>query len=83
MGPGIDPPPAGYTLVAGSYLANHCVQTTNQSPLSYTVIAVTPTDPNAPTTGAIPAQVFNDLVLARTSTVEDGFVSATAQLICP
>jgi hypothetical protein len=82
MGPGIDPPPASYSLVSGSYIAGHCLQDTNQSPLNYTVIALTPTDPNAPSTGAIPAQVFDDLVIARTTSTEGGFVSATAQFTC-
>jgi hypothetical protein len=83
MGPAIDPPPPGYTLVDGSYVASHCVQTTNQSPLNYTVIALAPVDPNAPMSGTIPSQVFEDLVIARTTTTEGGYISATAQFICP
>ncbi len=82
MGPAIDPPPPGYSLVDGSYIASHCVPASNPSPINYIVIALAPIDPNAPMAGAIPSQVFEDLVIARTTTTEGGFVSATAQFTC-
>jgi hypothetical protein len=48
------------------------------------VIALAPTDPNAPSSGNIPSQVFQDLVVNHTITMEGGFVASTAQYaVCP
>lgn len=48
------------------------------------VIALAPTDPNAPSSGTIPSQVFTDLVTTHTITMEGGFVASTAQYAaCP
>jgi hypothetical protein len=49
-----------------------------------TLIAVAPADPKAPATGTIPSQVFQDLVIAHTTSVEGGFVASTPQFMaCP
>jgi hypothetical protein len=48
------------------------------------VVALAPADPNAPSSGTIPNQVFQDLVINRTKTAEGGFVASTAQYAaCP
>jgi hypothetical protein len=48
------------------------------------VIALAPTNPNAPSSGTIPSQVFQDLVINHTIAEEGGFVASTAQYAaCP
>lgn len=48
------------------------------------LVAVAPSDPNAPTTGTIPGQVYQDLVIAHTATAEGGFIASNPQyLACP
>jgi len=83
MGPGIDPPPSGYTLAAAPYTGQRCAQFQAKTTEKYIVIAVAPVNPSAPNSGSVPTQVFDDLVIARTTTSEDGWVSATATLTCP
>jgi hypothetical protein len=74
--PAGDDPPFGYTLTSQPF-ATSCRT-------GALVIALAPTDPNAPTTGSIPTQVFQDLVLAHTTTAEGGFVASSPQNIaCP
>jgi len=49
-----------------------------------TLVAVAPADPTAPASGTIPSQVFQDLVIAQTTTVEGGFVASSPRfLACP
>lgn len=83
MGPGIDPPPALYSLAVTPYTGQRCSQLQTKTTETYTVIAVAPVDPAAPNSATIPSQVFEDLVIGRTATAEGGFVSATATLSCP
>ncbi|HXR39173.1 MAG TPA: hypothetical protein VN776_08770 [Terracidiphilus sp.] len=83
MGSGIDPPGSAYSLANGNYRAQRCSQVQTETTLDYVVLAVAPADPNAPSSGPIPTQVFQDLVLARTMTSEGGFVAGTAALTCP
>lgn len=47
--------------------------------LGWTVVAIAPTDPNAPPSGPISLTVLQDLSSGKVST-EDGFVAATLQL---
>jgi hypothetical protein len=68
LGPGLDPPPAGYQLTNQSFVLP-CG--------GYTAIAVAPTAPNAASSGPIPQQVFQDLVLTQTKSSEGGFVAAS------
>jgi len=82
MGPAIDPPPSGYTLVKGSFKAERCLAGKGGTELKYTVIALAPADPHAPKSGSLPMKVFDDLVIQHDRTEEAGFVAATAQLIC-
>jgi hypothetical protein len=83
MGPGLDPPGPGYTLTPGAFLAQRCSQVESKSATNYVVVAYAPTNPNAPSSGPMPAQVFQDLVTAHTMASEGGFVAATATLTCP
>lgn len=83
MGPGIDPPPAGYTLAVAPYTGQRCSQFQTKNAENYRVIALAPVDPSAPGTGNVPSQVFQDLVIDRIATSEGGWVSATATLTCP
>jgi hypothetical protein len=70
------PPPANYTLTSQPFVT--------QCQTFAVVVAVAPTNPNAPTSGTIPNQVFQDLVIAHTTTSEGGFVASTPQNIaCP
>ena len=74
--PAVEDPPFGYTLTRQAF-ATSC-QT------GALVIALAPTNPNAPSSGVIPTQVFEDLVLAHTTTSEDGFAASSPQIIpCP
>jgi hypothetical protein len=48
------------------------------------VIALAPTDTNAPSSGAIPSQVFDDLVINHTIAAEGGFIASPPQYAaCP
>ena len=48
------------------------------------VIALAPTDPNAPKSGTIPSKVFQDLVIDHTVSEEGGFIASIAQYAaCP
>lgn len=71
-----NPPPADYTLTSQPF-ATACQSFA-------VVIAIAPTNPNAPSSGTIPSQVFQDLVVAHTTTSEGGFVVSSPQNIaCP
>jgi hypothetical protein len=73
----VNPTPSGtpYTLTREPFQAT-CENAT--------LIAVAPADPMAAASGTIPSQVFQDLVIAHTTTVEGGFVASTPQyLACP
>jgi len=65
-----------YTLTKSAFLP----QCTAGAAL--TVMAITPTDANASTTGTIPAAVFQDFATGKTNN-EGGFLAATTQLTCP
>ena len=69
-------PPSDYTLTS---------QPLDVSCQSFAVVvALAPANPKAPTTGTIPNQVYQDLIVNRTSTSEDGFVASSPQTIaCP
>ena len=70
------PPPEAYTLTSQPF------ETTCQS--LAVVIAIAPTKPAAPSSGTIPSQVFQDLVVAHTTQSEGGFVASSPQNIaCP
>jgi hypothetical protein len=48
------------------------------------LIALAPTDPKAASSGTIPSQVYQDLVVAHTTTAEGGFIASSPQyLACP
>ena len=81
MGPAIDPPGPGYALAPGKYTSVRCSQASPYA-ATYTVIAVAPSNPNAPDSGPMDSQVFSDLVIHHTKTTEGGFVAATASLAC-
>jgi len=84
MGPAIDPPGPGYSLVDKPFHAVRCNPTVaNPVEFKYTVIAVAPANPKAPKSGPMPFKVFEDLVIQHTKTSEGGFVAATAKLSCP
>ena len=83
MGPGIDPPPGSYSLAVAPYTGQRCSQFQTKTTETYTVIALAPADPAAPNAGTVPGEAFDDLVIARTTTSENGWVSATATLSCP
>lgn len=75
----IDPPggPVAYTLSSQPY-STPCQ---NGVP---GVVAIAPRNPNAPTTGTIPEQVWADLVVNHTTTSEGGFIASSPQPIpCP
>ena len=82
MGPGLDPPGPGYAETPGVFQAQRCSQVQSKTTTNYVVVAFAPADPNAPSSGPMPAQVFQDLVTAHTMTSEGGFVAATAALTC-
>jgi hypothetical protein len=83
MGPGLEPPGPGYTLSPGAFQAQRCSQIESKTATNYVVVAYAPANPNAPSSGPMPEQVFQDLVIAHTMTSEGGFVAATAALTCP
>jgi hypothetical protein len=83
-GPGIDPPPAFYSLTAGRYKPARCNEAAaNPVVFNYTVIALAPADPKAPASGPVPRKAFQDLVIDHSKASEDGFVPGTAKLVCP
>jgi hypothetical protein len=68
--------PVSYTLSSQPYSVS--CQTGSS------IVAIAPASPSAPTTGSIPAQVFLDLAVKRSTATEGGFVASTAQTIfCP
>lgn len=78
MPPGLLPlptPPADYVLSSQPF-ATACAT-------GYTAIALAPTNPNAPSTGPISTQVFEDLVVTRTTSTDGGFMVATQSISCP
>ena len=84
MGPAIDPPPPGYSLVDADFKPVRCnASAANPVEFHYTVIAVAPADPKAPKSGSMPIKVFEDLVIQHTKTSEGGFIAGTAKLACP
>jgi hypothetical protein len=75
-GPALLNPPFVYTLSSQPY--NIACQTGDS------VIAIAPISPNAPVSGSIPTQVFEQLVVTQTGTAEGGFVASAPQSIsCP
>ena len=46
------------------------------------ILAIAPLDSNSPTSGTIPAAVFQDFATGKTNN-EDGFLAATVQFNCP
>ncbi len=78
MPPGLAPlpaPPEDYVLSSQPY-ATACAT-------GFTAIALAPTNPKAPSTGPLSAQVFEDLVVTRTTSEEGGFIVATQSISCP
>jgi len=71
----VSPPDYGYSLTTDPYSLEPCV-------LTDSVVALAPMNPNAPTSGAIPAKIYQDLVVTRTVSVEGGFVAASAPANC-
>ena len=77
-GLGSDPPggPVAYTLGSQPF--------STQCGTFVRMVAVAPQSPSVPTTGAIPEQVWTDLVLNHTTTSEGGFIASPPQPIpCP
>ncbi len=68
LGPGLPTPSATYSLTTQAFVLP-CG--------GNTAIALAPSDPRAPNGGAIPNQVFQDLVIAHTTLEEGGFVAAS------
>jgi hypothetical protein len=81
MGPAIDPPGPGYALAPGKFSPERCSQGTPYA-ATYTIVAVAPSNPKAPNSGPMDSQVFSDLVIQHTKTIEDGFIADTAKLTC-
>jgi hypothetical protein len=75
LGPGLPTPSATYSLTTQAFVLP-CG--------GNTAIALAPSDPRAPNGGAIPNQVFQDLVTGHTTLKEGGFVAASmvGQLNC-
>jgi hypothetical protein len=67
VGPGLQPT-ATYSLGTQSFVFG-CGS-------GDTAVALAPVDPSAPNNGSIPAQAFQDLVIAHTESSESGFVAA-------
>jgi hypothetical protein len=85
----VSPLPVAWFQVGQTLLPPFTYKLTSQPlvtgcPTLAAVIAIAPTNPKAPSTGTLPEQVFEDLVLAHTTTSEGGFVASTPQNIaCP
>ena|SRR5215469_6182844 len=75
--PAIDPAPA-YNLTASPY-AQSCASGMNGS---FLVTAFAPQNPNAPTSGSMPENVWADMIKASVES-ESGFVGGSAHLNCP
>jgi len=77
--PGVlDPPPGSVSYTLSSQPFSTACQTGS------TAAAIAPQSPDAPASGAIPNQVWIDLVVNHTTTAEDGFVASPPQNIaCP
>lgn len=70
------PPPTPYTLSSQPFVT--------ECESAVVVIAIAPANPKAASSGTIPDQVYQDLVVAHTSTSEGGFVASSPQNIaCP
>jgi hypothetical protein len=69
------PPVYGYTLTTQPFELSPCVQ-------SDTVVALAPADPNAPTTGEVSLNVYQDLIITHAVSKEGGFVAAAAPANC-
>jgi hypothetical protein len=83
----VDPLPVSWYVVPQATAA---VYTLTSQPFDIacqtgsSVIALAPTDPNAPNSGTIPSQVFQDLIINHTVSEEGGFIASTAQYAaCP
>jgi hypothetical protein len=76
VGPGLPQPSPVYSLTSQSFVLG--------CGAGIVAVALAPTAPNAPTSGPVPSQVFQDLVLNHTLSTESGYVSATirAQPTC-
>jgi hypothetical protein len=83
----VDPLPVSWYVVPQATAA---VYTLTSQPFDIacqtgsSVIALAPTDPNAPKSGTIPSKVFQDLVIDHTVSEEGGFVASIVQYAaCP
>ncbi|HTS34904.1 MAG TPA: hypothetical protein VMH04_04470 [Candidatus Solibacter sp.] len=75
VSPSVVEPIYNYVLTTEPYSLNPCS-------LTDTVIALAPTDPNAPSSGAIPGNVYQDLVVTQSVSKEGGFVAAASPANC-
>lgn len=75
-GPGIDPVSFNNYSLTDQPFTMTCLLGT------FTVTAFAPIDPNASTSGSVPPQVYQDLVLSHTRTAEGNFVASSAQVTC-
>jgi hypothetical protein len=73
--PAITEPTYGYVLTTEPYSLSPCV-------LTDTVVALAPVNPIAPSSGALPDKVYQDLVVNHTVSMEGGFVAAAAPANC-
>ena len=71
----ITEPTYGYVLTTEPYSLSPCV-------LTDTVVALAPVNPSAPSSGALPDKVYQDLVVNHTVSMEGGFVAAAAPANC-
>jgi len=75
VNPAINGPVYGYSLTTQPFAISTCAPTD-------TVVALAPADPNAPTSGALTGQVYQDLVVAHTVSKEEGFVAEAVTVNC-
>jgi hypothetical protein len=75
VSPAITEPTYGYVLTTEPYSLSSCV-------LTDTVVALAPVNPSAPSSGALPDKVYQDLVVNHTVSMEGGFVAAAAPANC-
>jgi hypothetical protein len=76
VGPGLQQPSPVYSLTSQSFVWG--------CGAGIVAVALAPANPNAPTSGSIPSQVFQDLVLTHALSTEGGYLAATmpAQPTC-
>jgi len=75
VNPAVNGPIVGYALTTEPYTLSPCV-------LTDTVVALAPVNPSAPSSGALPDKVYQDLVVNHTVSMEGGFVAAAAPANC-